>query len=235
MVKSPLARILLCMAVLTLVGVTALALGARQNVFTSNDGRMAIATNPPEVIVPAVRESKLTTIAGNLSDFPFGTFFCCYGNTIAEGGSNFPFQTWVAIAFTPKANATVTKIEASVGTFGGSSGFELSINNDSSGLPGTAIKSFHIKTPPQYGACCTLDVGNSKAGIPVTAGTQYWIVSSTSSKDTDFLGGWAFNSTDMRPYSAASWCMGSSTYCGSNSGKWVGFNGLLPAFAVLGH
>jgi hypothetical protein len=235
MVKSPLARILLCVAVLTLVGLTALAVGTKQNLVTSSDGRMAIATNPPRVITPAIREPKLITIAGNLSDFPFGTFFCCYGNTIAEGGSNFPFQTWVAIAFTPSANATVTRIEASVGTFGGTSGFELSINNDSSGVPGTVIKRFHIKAPPPYGACCTLDVGNDKAGIPVTSGTQYWIVASTTAKDTNFLGGWAFNSTDMRPHQAASWCKGSSTYCGSNSGKWVAFNGLLPAFDVLGH
>ena len=235
MVKSPLARVLLCLAVLTIIGVTALALGSRQNIVLTNDGRMAIATKAPEVITPAVRDAKLTTIAGNLSHYPFGTFFCCYGNTIAEGGSNFPFQTWVAIAFTPAADATVTKLEASVGTFGGATGFELSIREDSGGVPGNVMKSFHFPTPPQYGQCCVLDVGHDNAGIPVKGGTQYWVVASTKAKDTNFLGGWAFNSTDMRSHLMASWCKGSSTYCGSSSGKWVSFSSLTPGFAVLGH
>jgi hypothetical protein len=238
MVKSPLARILLGLAALTLVAIAALALGSKQDIITSNDGRMAIALKAPSVITPTDFNSDagLKTIAGNLSTYPFGTYFCCYGFTVAEGGTNFPFQTWVAIAFTPSADATVTKIKASVGAFGGiSSGFELSINEDSSGVPGKALKKFHVATPPGYGQCCTLDTGNYKAGIPVTAGTQYWIVASTTSKDTKFLGGWAFNSTDMRSYLIAGWCQGSSTYCGSNSGKWIAGNSLRPGFAVLGN
>ena len=122
MVKSPLARILLCLAVLALIGVTALALGTKQNFITTNNGRMAIATKGPSAVTPRDINSNagLKTIAGNLSTYPFGTFFCCFGNTIAQEGSNgFPFTTWVAIPFTPTANATVTRIEASVGTFGG--------------------------------------------------------------------------------------------------------------------
>jgi hypothetical protein len=235
MAKKPLTRVLICLAVLALIGVSALALRSKSEFVTSSDGRMAIATHPPQFTTAAVEEPTLTTIAGNLSKYQFGTFFCCYGNTIAEGGANFPFQTWVAIAFTPSANATVNRVKASVGTFGGTSGFELSLANDNNGVPGTVIKKFHIANPPTYGACCTLDVGHDKAGIPVTAGTQYWVVASTTAKDTEFLGGWAFNSTDMRSHLAASWCQGSTTYCGSNSGVWVPFNGLLPGFAVLGN
>jgi hypothetical protein len=237
MVKSPLARILLCLAVLTLIGVTALALGNKQNIVLTNNGRMAIAVHSSTLITPAIRDAKLTTIAGNLSTYPFGTFFCCFGNTIAqEGSGGFPFTTWVAIPFTPTANATVTRIEASVGTFGGTSEFELSIREDNAGIPGKPIKSFHITAPPTYGSCCTLDVGNDKAGIPVTAGTQYWIAATTTAKDT-FEGGWAFNSTDMRSYPIASYCKGPSNYCGTtNNGKWVaGMSGdPLPAYAVLG-
>ena len=108
----------------------------------------------------------------------------------------------------------------------------LTTNNS----PGSPIKTFNIKTEPTYGSCCTLDVGNDKAGIPVTKGTQYWIAVTTSKKQTAFAGGWAFNSTDMRSYEIAGWCEGSSTYCGSNSGKWVvGQSGdPLPAYGVLG-
>ena len=39
----------------------------------------------------------------------------------------------------------------------------------------------------------------------------------------------------MRAHPAASWCLGSQTYCGNNSGKWVAFSYVQLGFAVLGH
>src|SRR6202789_3504959 len=99
MVKSPLVRILLCLAVLALIGVTALALGSKSKFVTSSDGRLAIATKGPSFVTPRNPKSDagLKTIAGNLSTYPYGTYFCCFGNTIAQEGSNgFPFTTWVA-------------------------------------------------------------------------------------------------------------------------------------------
>jgi hypothetical protein len=240
MVKSPLARVVLCLAVLALIGVTALALGTKQNFITTNDGRLAIATKAPSVITPRdIRsDAGLKTIAGNLSTYPFGTYFCCFGNTIAQEGSNgFPFTTWVAIPFTPTSAVTVTRIEASVGTFANPSDFQLSLRADNNGIPGNVLKSFHITNPATYGTCCTLDVGNDKAGIALTAGTQYWIAATTTAKDV-FEGGWAFNSTDMRSYPIASYCKGPSTYCGTtNNGKWVaGMSGdPLPGYAILGN
>jgi hypothetical protein len=233
-VNKRLACSLICFA---LVASLAAVAADDTGITLSADGRTVIAKAPSKITL-APNDSKLSTIAGNLSIYPYGVFFCCFGNTIAEGGTNFPFQTWVAIPFTPAANATITRIEASVGAFSGIlSGFELSIRADNSGKPGKVIKSFHIAKPPTYGQCCVLDVGNDTAGIPVKAKTQYWIAATTTSKDTEFLGGWAFNSTDMRSHTIASWCKGSSQYCGSNSGKWVvGMSGdPLPAFAVLGH
>jgi hypothetical protein len=241
MVKSPLVRVVLCLTVLTLIGVTALALGTKQNYTTINNGRTAIATKGPSVVTPhePALEAGLKTIAGNLSTYKYGTFFCCFGNTIAAGPPNFPFQAWEAIPFTPTADATVTRVEASVGTFGGSDAgaFQIQLRADNNNSPGDPIKTFDIATEPTYGSCCTLDVGNDKAGIAVTAGTQYWIAITTSKKQTAFAGGWAFNSTDMRSHEVSSWCEGSSTYCGTNSGKWVvGQSGdPLPAYAILGN
>jgi hypothetical protein len=237
MIKKPIVLVVVCVTLLALVGVSALA-GSKNGYVLSDDGRTVTATKAPQFITQAPVDPKLKTIAGNLSVYPFGTFFCCFGNTIAQEGSNgFPFTTWVAIPFTPTAAATVNKIEASVGIFSGVTGaFELSIREDNAGLPGKPLKSFHITSAPTYGACCTLDVGTDKAGIPLTAGTQYWIAATTTSKDV-FEGGWAFNSTDMRSYPIASYCSGPSTYCGTtNNGKWVaGMSGdPLPGYAVLG-
>ena len=239
MTKSPLARILLCLAALTLVALAALAVSSKSNYSFSQDWRTVTAAKAPSFITPTNHDATLKTIAGNLSTYPYGVFFCCFGNTISGGGSDFlSTQFWVAIPFTPTADATVTRVEVSVGTFGGSDAgaFRIQLLADNNNSPGSPIKSFTISSEPNYGACCTLDVGKDKAGIPVTAGTQYWIAVTTSKKQTAFAGGWAFNSTDMRSHEIASWCSPTDTYC-SAGGVWhVGQSGdPLPAYGVLGN
>jgi hypothetical protein len=239
MIRKPVVVTVIGIALLTLVALAALAMSSKSNYSFSQDWRTVTAAQTPSFITPTNHDAKLKTIAGNISTYPFGVFFCCFGNTIAAGPPNFPFQYWVAIPFTPTADATVTRVEASVGTFGGADtgAFQIQLLADNNNSPGKAIKTFAISTEPNYGACCTLDVGKDKAGIPVTKGTQYWIAITTSKKQTAFAGGWAFNSTDMRSYEIAGWCVGSSTYCGSNSGVWVvGQSGdPLPAYAILGN
>ncbi|SRR5208282_212920 len=238
MTKSPLARILLCLTALTLVALAALAMSSKSNYSFSQDWRTVTATKTPGFITPTNHDATLKTIAGNISTYPYGVFFCCFGNTISGGGSNFlSTQFWEAIPFTPTADATVTRLEVSVGSFGGSDAgpFQIQLLADNNNSPGDSIKTFDVKTEPTYGSCCTLDVGNDKAGIPVTGGTQYWIAVTTSKKQTTLAGGWAFNSTDMRSHEVASWCSPTDTYCG-DGGKWVvGQSGdPLPAYGVLG-
>jgi hypothetical protein len=230
-------RIVLSVSCVALFMFASLALGASgENEFVfSQDGRFVRAAKMATQIVPAPQEdANLKTIAGNFSTYPNATYFSVWGNTIAQGGSNFPFQAWEAIAFTPKVNATVTKIETSAGRQGGgTAGFELGLWSDANGVPGKPIKSFHASKLPAYGQCCAVSVANDKAGIPVTAGTQYWVVVSTTPSDVDIYA-WAFNSTDMRAKLSAFWCKGSTTYCGQNSGKWIAYNYVQLGFAVLG-
>jgi hypothetical protein len=211
------------------------ALGQNQYVF-SPDLKSVRATQAPTHITPAPKEdAALTTIAGNFSRYPEATYFSVWGNTIAQGGENFPFQVWEAIPFTPTADATVTKLEVSAGRQGGgTAGFELGLYNDAGGVPGTVIKSEHVTNLPAYGECCAVAEADDPAGIPVTAGTQYWVVVSTTAADTDIYA-WAFNSTNMTATLAAEWCQGSSTYCGENSGKWTAYQYVQLGFNVLGH
>jgi hypothetical protein len=231
-------RIVLVLSFLAIFTFSSLMLEAsdKSKFIFSEDGRTVSVKSVPTEITPAPRqEATLKTIAGNFSLYPNATYFSIWGNTVAQGGANFPFQTWVAVAFTPAADATVTRIEVSAGRQGGgNAGFELSLYNDVGGVPGTAIKSAHISTLFPYGQCCGFATANDPAGIPVTAGTQYWVVVSTTAQDSDIYA-WAFNSTDMRAQPAASWCLGSSTYCGNNSGKWVPYSYVQLGFAVLGH
>ena len=222
---------LLAMATLTLQA------SGRHNYEFSSDGRQVRVQNPSAAVTPAPEVgSKFKLIAGNLSAYPQATYFSIFGNTIAQGGANFPFQTWVANPFTPTANATVAAIQVAVGRLGsGTSGFEVGLYNDASGVPGTLIKSVHIPGSKVsiYGECCALDTA-SFGGVPVTAGTQYWVAATTTSEDTDIYG-WNFNTTNMTALPSASWCSGSATYCGANSGIWVPYSYTQLAFRVVGN
>jgi hypothetical protein len=236
-------KVIAISCLLLLVCATMLLASAKKSNYTfSPDFKKVIATQGATHVIPnvQVKSSKKTTISGDLSTYPYGTYFCCFGYTVAGGGGGFPFQAWEAVAFTPASDATVTEIEAAVGSFETSNpGFSLSLYTDENGVPGTSLKTFHIASAPVYGDCCTVDTAKDATGIAVTAGTQYWIVASTDNKEADFEGGWAMNDTDERQeqYTVASWCKGSSTYCGSNSGKWIaGVNGdPVQAYAVLGN
>jgi hypothetical protein len=225
--RKPVVRIVLVLSVLTLAGIVALAAAGHHGIVTSQDGRLSIATQGPSHTTPFVEPAGLTTIAGNLSRYPNGVFFCCYGYTISGPQSFLGEAFWIAIPFTPSANITAKKIEVSVGYGGnGTNGVTLSLNSDASGLPGPALATLNATNLSNYGSCCTLVVAHGGSGIPLTGGTQYWVVVSTSSTTVNTFDAWAFNSTDMRSYPFASY--------NSKSGVWGASDGLLPGYAVLG-
>jgi hypothetical protein len=225
--KKPAVRIVLVLSVLSLAGLAALAAGGHHGIVTSQDGRMAIAKQGPSHITPFNEPAGLTTIAGNLSKYPNGVYFCCYGYTISGPESFLGSAYWIAIPFTPSANITAKEIEVSVGYGGdGTNGVTVSLNSDSSGLPGPALASVDATNLSDYGECCTLVTAGGGSGLPLTGGTQYWVVVSTSTSTENTFDAWAFNSTDMRDYPFASY--------NSSSGVWGASDGLLPGYAVLG-
>ncbi len=233
-VKRALAGSLICLIVLV-TAVSALA-ADRSNLILS--GRGVFVKQPSKAIIPAVQpDAKLKTIAGNLSDYPYGVFFCCYGDYIT-GLTNLlgvvP-EYWQAVPFTPTANMTVKEVEASVVWDEGTNAVVLSLNSDSGGLPGKAIHSWNVKNLAIIGSCCQLATGKSKTGIAVTKGTQYWVVVSTNSNDSNIFAAWEVNSTDMRNHPFASYCDDSKQgSCNGTSGQWYAVSGLLPGYAVLG-
>ena len=225
MVRKPVVRIVLVLSLLTLAGIVALAAGGHHGVLTSKDGRMSIATQGSAHIKPWIEpDSGLTTIAGNLSRYPFGVYFCCYGFTISSSGSIIGATYWTAVPFTPDANYNVKKVETSVANASGTNGVTLSVNADAGGVPGAALASLNVTGLGVFGECCTLAVASGPGGLPVTKGTQYWVVASTSSATNDTWDAWAINSTDMRL----------GTIAGSQGGPWSAGENLVPGFAVLG-
>jgi hypothetical protein len=225
MVRKPVVRIVLVLSLLTLAGIVALAAGGHHGVITSQDGRLTIAQQGPSHINHWIeRDAALTTIAGNLSRYPNGIFFCCYGFTISGSGSIIGSNNWVAVPFTPAANYSVKKVEVSVGFVTGVNGVTVSLNADSGGVPGAALASADLSGLESYGSCCTLAVAGGGGGLPVAQGTQYWVVVSTDSTTNTTWDAWAFNSTDMRLFPIAS----------SQGAGWTAGQNLLPGYAVLG-
>jgi hypothetical protein len=95
-------------------------------------------------------------------------------------------------------------------------------------VPGKALKTWNASGLPRFGDCCTLVVKSDSAGIPVSAGKQYWVVLSTNSNEKDTVDGW--NVIDSNQVDSAT----VATFPGTNN-QWNAFQttpGL--AFAVKG-
>jgi len=231
-------KTLLTLIVLALASVTAFAAG-RDGVITTKDGRMTIATKrTPSVTRTASSDAGLVKIFDNIGTaYPKGSYWCCGGYTITgpTAISGFP-EFWSAAAFTPSANHTVTKIKVAVGYVEGTNGLVLGLYNDASGVPGTAIKTWNLTGLPNFGSCCTVEEKGDSAGIAVTAGTQYWIVLKTNSKDSNTYAAFNLNDTDqVDPAPAAQYCSADKGGSCSKNDAWTAFSsqpGL--AFAVLG-
>lgn len=208
----------------------------RSNLILGDRG--VIVKRPSKVITPAApRDPSLTTIAGTLSDYPYGVFFCCYGFYITGLTNllNVVPEYWQAVPFTPAANMTVKEMEASVVWAEGTNAVVMSLNSDSGGLPGKPLHTWNVKNLATIGTCCQLATVKSLTGIAVTKGTQYWLVVKTNANDANIFAAWEVNSTDMRSHPFASYCDDSKQgNCNGNSKKWVPVSGLLPGFAVLG-
>jgi hypothetical protein len=188
-------------AALTLAGSTALAAGQNPVVVKMNGTSMLVGTTMRRLAQPSKHEPRLIKIFDNMlpvKKYPYGTYFCCLGPSV-DGPDNtygVPEQWW-AEAFTPTADATVTRIEIGVGYSTGTNRINIGIYNDSNGLPGTALVSQDVTNLPTFGSCCATVNLKYGRGIQVTAGTQYWVVLSTDSTDMDFLGGWNDNTPDQ--------------------------------------
>jgi hypothetical protein len=224
---------------LLFVGATAIA-GAQNDVALRGNGttvwgehaRMTVVTKPaPSRTITNIniKDSGLVTIFSNLAaKYPKGKYWCCTGYNVM-GPSSGVGEQWMAAAFTPGADHTVTRIEVAVGySQQGTNGVVLSLSRDNNGVPGKALKTWNASSLPRFGDCCTLVTKSDSSGIPVSAGKRYWVVLSTNSNEKDTVDGWNVDDTNqVDPAMVA-------TYPGT-SNRWEAFQttpGL--AFAVKG-
>ena len=182
---------------------------------------MTIVTQPaksPQVATsPDDKPANQVTIYGHLADgYPNGLYWCCGGYNVMGPNSGVGVQ-WMAAAFTPSANHTVTQIDVGAGfSQGATNGIVLSLNLDKNGKPGKALKTWNISGLPRFGACCVV-ISGTDAGISITGGKQYWVVLKTDKTELDTVDGWNFDDTDqvnsvtLASYSGTKWTVFQTT------------------------
>jgi len=221
---------------LLLAGATTMAMAQNEGgdsgtVVRGKNAWMAIVTQParPSPAPTTTPDSKppgQVTIYGHLADaYPNGLYWCCGGYNVMGPNSGVGVQ-WMAAAFTPSANHTVTQIDVGAGfSQGTTNGIVLSLNLDNKGKPGKALKTWNISGLPRFGVCCGLTTGTA-SGIPITGGKQYWVVLKTNSSELDTVDGWNFDDTDQ---------VNNATIASFTGTKWTVFQSTQGvAFAVRG-
>ena len=218
------------LAVMAIPAVTQNQRGVKPEVIMVNGkhAAMTLTIDSRRSLTPTnLADSGLVTIFNSLTaGYPKGYYWCCEGYNVM-GPSSGVGEQWMGAAFTPSANHTVTTVAVAVGySQQGANGVVISLNEDSNGVPGQALKAWTVTGLPRFGSCCTLVVRSEQAGIPVTGGKQYWVVASTASNQSDTVDGW--NVADADQVDAA-------TVASFTGTQWTVFQatpGL--AFAVLG-
>lgn len=202
--------------------------GGQSRVVRSDKGVLKMTTTRRGTTTPyAERPSNDPLIFGNLATKdPKAVYWCCAAYPVT-GPKSPAGENWTAAAFTPAANATVTKVTVAVGYESSTKNFDvlLSLNADNNGVPGKALKTWKVTFPggkPIFGTCCTVKSGTGS--ISVSANTKYWVMLSTEA-DSDIWAGWNSNDSDQ---------IDQIPYAQYSNGAWTTYPNLGPAFAVYG-
>ena len=168
------------------------------NVTTSADGRLSYAhPGAPSYTPPLAHKKNIPAIFENFANsYPKGLYNSTNGASISGPHTIFG-QIWLAAAFTPTANATVREVDVAAGYINGKKkDLVLHIYADASGVPGTELWSHNVSLPT-FGTCCAIAAVGDKAGVKLTAGTQYWIGLTTLSSGTDTMAAWNLEVLDQ--------------------------------------
>jgi len=168
---------------------------------------------------PSAQASSFTTIFSNLGTG--GTVYnCCAGWSVSGSSSANTDQFWNANAFTPAADAEITRIDVAIGNLSGTNGVTLQLATDSGGVPGTVLRTWHLTGLPAFGTCCTLDTTGT--AVFVHQSQQYWLVALPAAGDT--YDAWNVAPTD-----------GTGPVKSNEAGTgWVTFGSTQGAFDVIG-
>jgi hypothetical protein len=107
-------------------------------------------------------------------------------------GVAYGYNSFVGVPFIPKSNSHVSQVGVAVQYVSGANQVNLSIYEDSGGVPGTLLAGpVTVTNLSDSGACCALAIADFTPQA-VTGGTRYWVVADTplSGTGSDFNGNW---------------------------------------------
>lgn len=225
MKRSFISSLLLCGALL-MIASGMLAAQDGEGIIRINGGSMTIALhpNPQKIEQPAEDSASFVTIYSDL-----GTETNVYLPSIGWSvtGPEVPGgKVESATPFTPKHDFNLVLIKVAILTASGTNGVTLSLNQDSGGKPGTAIRTWNLVNLPEFPGCCNLDLARLEETVRVEKGVQYWVVASTDDATQDASDSWNMNSLSI--FGTVGQRFG--------NGAWEVTEGsaLLPAISVLG-
>jgi hypothetical protein len=168
---------LLLIIVVAVSNLAAVAQSDANSIVTLNGGRTILHLGAQKnTVVPA--ETLPATVVKIYSNL--GTKNMVYngnaGNGIVGKNAGQLFPEAVANAFTPTADHVVQAVQVALGYISGTNAVEVALTEDINGNPGKALHIWRLINLPNFGECCALQTLVDKAGIPVKAKTQYWVV-----------------------------------------------------------
>lgn len=204
--------------------VAVFAQNAKDGVVTINGGGRVLFLKPPtHVTGPAAPlPPGVVTIYSNLGKGD-QTYNPNAGVGIVGKDAGQPLPQWVGIAFTPKADHLVQGIQVAALYVTGSNEMALLLDADDNGVPGAMLHAWKLSDLPDFGSCCILQTRKYVTGIPVKAGTQYWVVLRTMPNGTDTFGVWDDNFKETQ-----------GTWANNTGQGWHTSFQVLPAVGVYG-
>jgi hypothetical protein len=203
-----------------LLGAQAPAAAAQASV--SADGRVTMMAPQARVALPAREDAgNFTEIYSTFNKDRDNLYDCCVGWTLSSTDSIVGAQQFVGMPFTPTQNFSLRKVQLGLSYVTGANALYVSLRADAGGVPGDIINRFKVAGAPSAGSCCEVVTGTNK-GIPLTAGTTYWLVVKVKA---DTWGAWNLNN------------IGASGPFAFNQGEgthWRTTSDVLGAFRVLG-
>jgi hypothetical protein len=109
----------------------------------------------------------------------------------SASGAGF-FQS-AANPFTSSGNYQLSQIDLALSFLSGTNSATVTLNSDSSGLPGAVLATWNLSSLPVFGTCCTVETLTPSSTVFLSAGTQYWIVAAPGASNT--WDAWNLNNT----------------------------------------
>ena len=160
-------------------------------------GRITKTTEKSAIHTPGPDEpAGLAKIYSNLGKKKTDVYLDNEGWTVNgpnASGFNGNYQ-WFGMPFTPKSDSHVSQVQVAIEWVEGDNQVNLTLNSDSSGVPGAVLAGpVTVTNLGTFGTCCTLAVANFPS-TAVTGGTQYWVVAETTTSGTgsDTWAAWDF-------------------------------------------